>query len=303
MPPFAEGLVRDLRVRWALEEAGLPYQAKLIDPAIQGTPEYREAQPFGQVPTYEEGGLTLFESGAIVLHIGARSEALLPTDDRGRRARSRGCSRLSTASRSPSSRSRRSTCFTPRRSGRRSRRPEVEARVQKRLSELSCGPRQPRVPRGRVHCGRSDDDLGAANSRGTRSWSRGSRSSWPTRSDARRAPLSSARSAIRWRPSRSGESYDAASGVGGLSGRGTSARGSLRDPVSGVTAFFPPGGGVEPGESPAETARRETLEEAGLRVRVDPAAELVVTYPFRWAGSTTTSRPTTSRRRSRIRSS
>ena len=58
----------------------------------------------------------------------------------------------------------------------------------------------------------------------------------------------------------------------------------LRDPVSGVDAFFPPGGGVEPGETPAETARRETHEETGLRVRVDRDVELVETYPFRWAG-------------------
>lgn len=58
----------------------------------------------------------------------------------------------------------------------------------------------------------------------------------------------------------------------------------LRDPASGVEALFPPGGGIEPGELPAETARRETLEETGLRVRVDPGVKLVETYPFRWAG-------------------
>jgi 8-oxo-dGTP pyrophosphatase MutT (NUDIX family) len=59
----------------------------------------------------------------------------------------------------------------------------------------------------------------------------------------------------------------------------------LRDPVSGLEAFFPPGGGVEPGETPAETAGRETLEETGLRVRVDPLVEIVEAYPFRWAGT------------------
>jgi 8-oxo-dGTP pyrophosphatase MutT (NUDIX family) len=58
----------------------------------------------------------------------------------------------------------------------------------------------------------------------------------------------------------------------------------LRDPVSGVDALFPPGGGVEPGEAPAGTARRETLEETGLRVHVDPRATIVERYPFRWAG-------------------
>jgi glutathione S-transferase len=84
VPPFAQGLARDLRVRWALEEAGLDYQATLIDPQIQASGDYRQWQPFGQVPAFEEAGLALFESGAIVLHIGARSEALLPADAAGR---------------------------------------------------------------------------------------------------------------------------------------------------------------------------------------------------------------------------
>jgi len=84
VPPFAQGLARDLRVRWALEEAGLDYQAKLIDPQVQASDDYRHWQPFGQVPAFEEAGLALFESGAIVLHIGARSEALLPADAAGR---------------------------------------------------------------------------------------------------------------------------------------------------------------------------------------------------------------------------
>lgn len=58
----------------------------------------------------------------------------------------------------------------------------------------------------------------------------------------------------------------------------------LRDPVTGVEALFPPGGAIEPGEEPADTARRETLEETGLRVRVHPELAIVDTYPFRWAG-------------------
>src|SRR5215813_7610716 len=80
VPDFARGLVRDLRVRWALEEAGLPYQARLIGPEEQGSASYRAMQPFGQVPAYEEDGLVLFESGAILLHIAERSEALMPSD-------------------------------------------------------------------------------------------------------------------------------------------------------------------------------------------------------------------------------
>lgn len=84
VPPFAQGLVRDLRVRWALEEAGLAYEARLIGPEDQASPGYRALQPFGQVPTYEEDGLRLFESGAIVLHVAERSEVLLPRDPVGR---------------------------------------------------------------------------------------------------------------------------------------------------------------------------------------------------------------------------
>jgi glutathione S-transferase len=84
VPPFAQGLVRDLRVRWALEEAGLPYEARLIGPEDQGSAAYRRLQPFGQVPALEEDGLAMFESGAIVLHIAEQSEALLPADPVGR---------------------------------------------------------------------------------------------------------------------------------------------------------------------------------------------------------------------------
>ena len=84
VPPFARGLVRDLRVRWALEEAGLPYTAKLIGPQDQASTEYREWQPFGQVPAFAQDGLEMFESGAIVLHIAEQSEALMPTDAAGR---------------------------------------------------------------------------------------------------------------------------------------------------------------------------------------------------------------------------
>jgi len=86
VPDFARGQVRDLRPRWALEEAGLPYTTRLLALGDQDKPEYRALQPFGQVPILEEDGAVLFESGAIVLHIAARSEALLPRDP-GARAR------------------------------------------------------------------------------------------------------------------------------------------------------------------------------------------------------------------------
>lgn len=80
VPDFAQGQVRDLRVRWALEEAGLPYRTRLLAMGDQDKPDYRALQPFGQVPIFEEDGFVLFESGAIVLHIGERSETLLPKD-------------------------------------------------------------------------------------------------------------------------------------------------------------------------------------------------------------------------------
>lgn len=84
VPPFAVGHVRDLRVRWALEEAGLPYRLHLINLEDRVTPAYHQQQPFGQVPVLIEDGLTLFESGAILAHLGEKSSTLLPTDSAGR---------------------------------------------------------------------------------------------------------------------------------------------------------------------------------------------------------------------------
>jgi len=84
VPEFAQGYVRDLRIRWALEEAGLPYEVVLIDPQIQASARYHEWQPFGQVPAYRDEAVEMFESGAIVLHIAAKSEALAPRDEAGR---------------------------------------------------------------------------------------------------------------------------------------------------------------------------------------------------------------------------
>jgi glutathione S-transferase len=84
VPPFAQGLVRDLRVRWALEEAGVPYQEKLLGWGDNNTPEYRAIQPWGQVPVIEEDGLVLFESGAILLRIADGAPALSPADAVGR---------------------------------------------------------------------------------------------------------------------------------------------------------------------------------------------------------------------------
>ncbi|ABS62589.1 Glutathione S-transferase domain [Parvibaculum lavamentivorans DS-1] len=84
VPPFARGSVKEFRVRWALEEAGLPYEERVLTPADQDAADYRALQPFGQVPVLEEDGFELFESGAIVLRIAEKSEVLLPRDERTR---------------------------------------------------------------------------------------------------------------------------------------------------------------------------------------------------------------------------
>lgn len=84
VPDFAQGLVRDLRVRWALEEAGIPYCSKLLSADEKDAPEYRRLQPWGQVPVIEEDGLILFESAAIVQYIADRSDVLSPRDPAGR---------------------------------------------------------------------------------------------------------------------------------------------------------------------------------------------------------------------------
>jgi len=82
VPEFAQGLVRDLRARWALEEAGLDYRVRLLDQ--QRPPEYLLEQPFDQVPCLKDGEVRIFETGAIVQYIGEQSEALLPRDPQGR---------------------------------------------------------------------------------------------------------------------------------------------------------------------------------------------------------------------------
>jgi glutathione S-transferase len=83
-PDRGRGLARDMRVRWALEEVGQPYDVRLLSFAELKKSAHRGRNPFGQIPTYEEGDLTLFESGAIVLHIAERHPGLLPTDANAR---------------------------------------------------------------------------------------------------------------------------------------------------------------------------------------------------------------------------
>src|SRR5579863_7666154 len=85
-PDGGKGLARDTRVRWALEEVGQPYEVRLVSFRAMKEPAHLALHPFGQIPTYEEGELALFESGAIVFHIAERHAGLLP-DDAGARAR------------------------------------------------------------------------------------------------------------------------------------------------------------------------------------------------------------------------
>ena len=86
VPPFAQGFVRDLRARWAFEEVGRAYRTELLDLSAIKQPPYRARQPFGQVPALQDGDISIFESGAIVLHIARSAPGLLP-DDRAGEAR------------------------------------------------------------------------------------------------------------------------------------------------------------------------------------------------------------------------
>ncbi|BAU47342.1 glutathione S-transferase [Sulfurifustis variabilis] len=85
-PDRGRGLARDMRVRWAFEEVGRPYDVRLVSFGAMKEPAHRALHPFGQIPTYEEGDFVLFESGAIVFHIAERHAGLLP-DDANARAR------------------------------------------------------------------------------------------------------------------------------------------------------------------------------------------------------------------------
>jgi glutathione S-transferase len=83
-PDRGRGLARDMRVRWALEEVAQPYEVRLVSFSVMKEPAHRALHPFGQIPTYEEGDLVLFETGAIVFHIAERHGGLLPEDANAR---------------------------------------------------------------------------------------------------------------------------------------------------------------------------------------------------------------------------
>jgi len=137
VPGFARGLVRDLRVRWAIEEVGLDYRVEYLPQGTQKEAAHRARQPFGQVPTFQEGDLTLFESGAIVLHIADRAPGLLPE---GSNARARAAewvfAALNTVEPHLSDWAM-ATLFEADQAWSEARKPAIRERIDERLGELS----------------------------------------------------------------------------------------------------------------------------------------------------------------------
>jgi glutathione S-transferase len=137
-PDRGRGLARDMRVRWAFEEVGQPYEVRLVSFQEMKEPSYRELQPFGQIPGYREGDLELFESGAIVFHIAEKRAGLLPKEEKARaRAIAWMFSALNTVEPPIVERS---NCFLFERdkSWYNDRLPILDERVHVRLKELSA---------------------------------------------------------------------------------------------------------------------------------------------------------------------
>ncbi|MEN3974719.1 glutathione S-transferase family protein [Emcibacter sp. SYSU 3D8] len=136
-PDRGRGLARDMRVRWALEEVGQPYEVRLVSFQEMQQPAHLALNPFGQIPTYEEDGLVLFESGAIVLHIAQRHAGLLPIDANARaRAIMWMFAALGTVE-PPIVDLEQSEYIEGDRAWFAERRPMIEARIRKRLDELA----------------------------------------------------------------------------------------------------------------------------------------------------------------------
>lgn len=136
-PDEGRGLARDMRVRWALEEVGLAYRVRPVSFAEMKQPAHRARHPFGQIPTYEEADLVLFESGAIVLHIAENHPGLLPDDAAGR-ARAIAWMFAALNSIEPPIVERETAYYFEReRDWYAQRLPILEARIQSRLDDLS----------------------------------------------------------------------------------------------------------------------------------------------------------------------
>ena len=166
VPPFAQGHVRDLRARWALEEAGVPYAVRKLDAAAERPADYFEEQPFGQVPSYRDDTVSLFESGAIVLHVGRNCEALVPADPA---AQARATAWLIAALNSVEPfvmQLATIDIFCAGEEWAKQRRPAVVEMIGKRLSRLSDALGDKPYLDGRcVYRRRPDDDVGAAQPR------------------------------------------------------------------------------------------------------------------------------------------
>ncbi|WHA41708.1 glutathione S-transferase family protein [Agrobacterium larrymoorei] len=136
-PDKGRGLARDMRVRWALEEAGLPYEVRLLSFKAMKEPAHLALNPFGQIPTYEDGAVSLFESGAIILHIAQTNEGLLPEDAPARaRAITWIFAALNTVE-PPILELTMAKLFESKESWHETRLPMLEGRVRTRLSELA----------------------------------------------------------------------------------------------------------------------------------------------------------------------
>src|SRR5918995_700543 len=137
-PDRGKGLARDMRVRWALEEVGQPYDVRLLSFGAIKEPAHLALHPFGQIPTYEEGDLALFESGAIVFHIAERHAGLLPEDENAR-ARAITWMFVALSTVEPPIVDREIVTYAERdKSWRDERMAMVEDRVRARLGELSA---------------------------------------------------------------------------------------------------------------------------------------------------------------------
>lgn len=138
VPPFAQGSVRDIRVRWALEEAGLGYDDNLIGLEDRASPAYRARQPFGQVPAYSDGRVEMFESGAIVLWIAQSSDQLMPADAAGRAAVLTWLFAAMNSVEPFVAELATIDIFHPDEAWARERRPQVEPQLRKRLADLQA---------------------------------------------------------------------------------------------------------------------------------------------------------------------
>lgn len=137
-PDGGRGLARDMRVRWALEEVGQPYDVRPVSFAAMKEPAHRALHPFGQIPTFESGDLILFESGAIVFHIATRHAGLLP-GDAGARARAVNWMFAALSTIEPAITDRETVLYLERDEvWFAARLSAVDGRIRARLSDLSC---------------------------------------------------------------------------------------------------------------------------------------------------------------------